>query len=74
MTRSCVAHNIFGFQIQMDNRLSVHVFDTFAYLSNEQNAIVFGQCEVIGNDSFKQLATGDTGKFENIKSAQVIEV
>lgn len=44
----------------MDNRLSVHVVDSFAYLSNEQNAIVFGQCKIIGNDAFEELSAGNT--------------
>lgn len=48
----------------MDDRLSVHVVDAFAYLPNEQNAIVFGQCEIIGDHTFEQFAAGDAESEE----------
>lgn len=64
MTRSCVTHYIFGFQIQVDDGLPVHVVYAFAYLSNEQNAIVFGQCEIIGDHTFEQFAAGYTESEE----------
>lgn len=42
----------------MDDTLRMHVTDSFANLSHKQDAITFCQREIIGDDAFKQLATG----------------
>lgn len=40
----------------MHNGLAVHIIDSLAYLSYEENAIAFSQCEVVGNDSLEKFS------------------
>jgi hypothetical protein len=43
----------------MNDRLAVHIVDTLANLSNEENAIAFSQCKVIGNDPLEKFSARD---------------
>lgn len=46
----------------MHNVLFVHVINSFAYLSSEQNTVFFGQREIVGYHSFEQFSAGNAGK------------
>lgn len=45
-------------KIQMHDALFVHVVDSFAYLSGEQNAVFFGEREIVSHHSFEQFTAG----------------
>lgn len=48
----------------MDDALRMHVTNSLAYLPHEQDAIPFGQGEIIGHDAFKQFAAGNAVRFK----------
>lgn len=58
-----MAHDIFGFQVQMDYVLSVHVCHSFAYLAHEEDAVLFGQGEVVCYHSLEQLSTRNAAGY-----------
>lgn len=43
----------------MHDKFAVHVFDTLAYLPDEENAVTFCQREVVRYDSFEELSACD---------------
>lgn len=48
----------------MNDGLVVHIINTLTNLSNEENAVSFSQCEIIGYDSFKQFPACDAVKSD----------
>lgn len=38
----------------------MHVIDPFTNLPNEQNAVVFGECEIVGDNAFEKLSAAYT--------------
>lgn len=54
-----VAHDVLGLEVEMDDVLTVHVGDALTYLAHKQDAVFFGESEVVGDDSLEEFASRD---------------
>lgn len=54
-----MAHDILRFQIQMHDILTVHVRDTLANLTHEEDAVLLREGEIVRYDAFEKLTSGD---------------
>jgi len=57
MTGPSVTHDVLGLQIQMHHTLTVHVRNSFAHLTQKQNAIHLRQRKVVGHNAFEEFTT-----------------
>lgn len=60
-----MAHYVLRLQIEMHHTLAVHVGHAIANLSQEQDAVHFGQGEVVSHHTFEQFSASDAREFEN---------
>lgn len=54
-----MAHDVLRLQIQMHHVLAVHVGNPLAYLPHEQDAVLLGEGEVVGDHPLEQLPARD---------------
>ena len=53
------AHDVFGLQIEMEDRLPVHVLYACADLTHVFDDVTLGENEIVVDDTFEQFPTGD---------------